>query len=713
MILFQKDWDEYPTAIVDDTCVNRTFLDYALLLKEMGVKNYLWPLALFQPELKGVDPFDPNLSKEQVMMLVAEFKANPFAYFRMCARIPGSTRNNPLYFRADRANMSTYWLYFNHITNSKVQPRQTGKTHGVAQLDVYLTNVKSRDGRTLLLTKDDGLRAKTLKELESVMETMPFYLRQHTKKDVMNREEFKVSSLDNEYKGLVARSSAADADKVGRGHTVENPRFDEFAYLVNIDISMSVVMAATTAARARAEAMGNPYGDIFMTTAGKKDEREGEYAYNYIHDSAPWSEFFMDARDETDLRNLIRTASRDGKTLRVNSTFSHRQLGYTDEWLEEVTRNANSTGAAKDRDYLNIWTSGTTLSPLSVETAQRIRGSQSEVRFGEISKHGSIFFRWYIPEDQIDQYISKTYVVLSGDTSDAVGRDDIGLVITDLRDGAVLGAATINEINLFTGSHYLVDMLIRFPTMTMILERRSSGSSIYDFVHRLLISKNQNPFVRLFNFCVQDYDQYPERYKLISDERNARNEQFLAKNKKTFGFSTSGGGVTSRDDLYGTTLNSAGRYTGHLVRDKPLIDQILSLVVRNGRIDHQTGGHDDLCIAWLLGHWFMTMGRNLQHYGIPSGYVLSTNQVVHSRENKELQEKANHQKKVRDWLDQAFEIAEEEHDRFVLEKMYAEITRVVKMLEDDSSYSASIDELINKLKTKSRVMMGYKQSIFR
>jgi len=40
------------------------------------------------------------------------------------------------------------------------------------------------------------------------------------------------------------------------------------------------------------------------------------------------------------------------------------------------------------------------------------------------------------------------------------------------------------------------------------------------------------------------------------------------------------------------------------------------LIVKNGRVDHLPGGHDDTTIAWLLCHWFVKHSKNLQHYGI-------------------------------------------------------------------------------------------------
>ena len=78
MILFQEDWKKYPRAIADYSTKQRTFFDMSVILRDMGVKNHLFPLALINPELQGVDPFDyANLTVDQMAMIALECKLNP------------------------------------------------------------------------------------------------------------------------------------------------------------------------------------------------------------------------------------------------------------------------------------------------------------------------------------------------------------------------------------------------------------------------------------------------------------------------------------------------------------------------------------------------------------------------------------------------------------------------------------------------------------
>lgn len=713
MILFESDFDSYPSAIIDTTCPNKSFLKYAQLLKQMGVKNHLWPLVLIHRDLKGLDPFDPNLDQELQMMFLKEFKINPWAFFRMAARATGSTYENPIYFEANRSNMAVYWLYFNHITTCLVQPRQTGKTFGINTLDDYLINIRNKGMRNMLLTKDEKLRSTSMAEVKSIAELLPYYAKQLTKNDIGNNEEINVKSLDNNYKAAVARSSPSDADKIGRGHKLDNTRFDETAYLLNVGISVPVMLAATTAQIKTAALLGNTFGNIFATTAGKRDDRDGKWAYDYFHTAAPWSEFMFDCKNLEELNNLVKSSSRDGKFLRVHCAFNHRQLGYTDAWLAEVAARNNSSGEAFERDYLNIWTSGSQNSPFSVSDTTRIRASEMEILFGEISRFGQIMLRWYIKEDQIRNIMATTYTVCAVDTSDGMGRDDIAVNIRNLKTGEVLAACTINEINLITVANFFVDLLKTYDKMTMIIERRNQAATIIDYMHKQMINLGMDPFKRLFNMCVQEHIEFEDRYKEILNPRNVQNENFLAQFKKFFGFTTSGGtGSTSRSELYGTTLRASVKYTAELIRDKPTIDQLLELVIRDGRVDHPKGGHDDLVVAWLLSYWFMAYGKNLQHYGIPSGYVLSTNRVVHSSNNREEIYNNELNQRAQAFIQRIAEQIKQERDPNVVERLIFEIENVKTILGPQNEVSLTVDEMINSLRKEKTHRYYAKRSIF-
>ena len=88
IILFYKDWAYYPSARPDINTRNKSALKFASILKTMGIKNHHFHLALINPALSGVDPFDPDLTNETKLLIVNECKINPWYFFRECLRIP-------------------------------------------------------------------------------------------------------------------------------------------------------------------------------------------------------------------------------------------------------------------------------------------------------------------------------------------------------------------------------------------------------------------------------------------------------------------------------------------------------------------------------------------------------------------------------------------------------------------------------------------------
>lgn len=702
MILLRKDWDLYPGAIIDVKTTNTTFLKYSALLRTMGIKNHAFPLALLNPELQGVDPFSNNLSMEQMAMIAIECRDNPWYYFREVSMAPGRGSPEPVRFKANRGNMAVFWLYFNHITSMLIQIRQTGKSFSVDSLLVYLTNVLLSNSNVAVLTKDDTLRAFNSERIRDIQSELPFYLMQKTPSDIANTEELTFRSLGNSIRLMVPNKSPKAALNIGRGLTVGTFICDEAAFIYNIGITLPAALAAGTAARDSARINGDPFGTILMTTAGKKDDRDGAFVFNLLSKSAVWTEKFFDAETPEKLYELV-TSNSPGGELRVNCTFSHRQLGYTDEWLKQAVKDALVTGEDADRDFFNKWTSGSLSSPLSAELLATIKQSENTSFYTEIAAPYNYALRWHLEESAVSFVMQNDDHVISIDSSDAVGGDDIGMVIRSVKSGAVVAAGNFNETNLITFCEWLMTLFVKYPRLTLVIERRSTGAMIVDYLIMMMLAKQIDPFRRIFNWVVQNKDEHPERYVEISKELYLRDNAVYTKYKKEFGFSTSSSGATSRNELYSTTLLNAAKYTGDKTKDPIVIEQIMSLTTRNGRVDHRVGGHDDVCIAWLLSGWLLFNGRNLDHYGIKNREVLSES-VVRKKEvgTSEDQYDAFVQKQLRQQVDELAEKLKQERDWFISQKIEHKLRAAVAMMKVTDEEKISIDELIRQLKEQKQ-----------
>ena len=74
MILFKKDWEAYPSAVIHYETKNSSFLRISALYKAMGVENHTFPLALHNPDLRHIDPYSEDLTPEEIYKIVVECK---------------------------------------------------------------------------------------------------------------------------------------------------------------------------------------------------------------------------------------------------------------------------------------------------------------------------------------------------------------------------------------------------------------------------------------------------------------------------------------------------------------------------------------------------------------------------------------------------------------------------------------------------------------
>ena len=633
-ILFKGDWvNKHPGAIIHDTTKNKSFIHIVKVYESMGVSNCAFPLALHNPDLKDIDPFDPDLGRREIEMITDEVADNFWYYIREVVRIPNEGGIEGIPFRANRGSLTTYWLFHNHITTIVVQPRQTGKTVSMSSLMRGLLNIYTVKTPINFLTLDDVLRQETVDTIRGLEYELPYYFKLTGPEDSeKNPKTITVHALGNILRGFLPQRSKKAARNVMRGQTTAIFWIDEAASLYNIDISLPVLLMAGNDARQKAEQRGTPYGTILTTNAGDKADASARYIYGLLQDSTVWSETFLDCKDLNDLKKVIAGAN-SAKEVRINATFSHRQLGYTDEWLIKNLKAAMADGRDAEKDLLNRWKDGSAESPLSQEDIKSINDSLVTDPRTEIDTHGYVV-RYYVGKEEFDEICNNRGAVIATDTSDAVGRDDISFVVRDIRDGGVIAASTINEVNLLGFANWLADWLIKYTKTILIPERRSSGVTIIDIIIEVLLSKRIDPFNRIFNWVIHDIENYPDVADELRKPVSIRSSSIYLKYRKQFGYGTSASGKASRNNLYGVVLTQAVKYTSHLVRDAIIIQQLSSLMVRNGRIDHPDGEHDDMVIGWLLSYWLMVYGKNLNYYNISSAEILSRNTRINSKEER-------------------------------------------------------------------------------
>ncbi len=699
MILFASDWNRYPTARPHVTTKNTSWLDYALLLKEMGIKNHAFPLALVNQDLLHIDPHDENISKVDALKVSTECAINPWYALREVIKISADGAPESVDLTANRGNVSLWWLYFLHITMFLIQPRQTGKSTSVDALMVVVLYFMTTNTKIALLTKDDKVRVSNVKRIKSIIENLPKFMQLKTKKDVNNNESITVTSLKNEYITNVAQNSMKAAVKTGRGLTLANVHVDEFNYINYNYATISALLSASGAARDSAKAAGSLYGNIFTSTAGYLSTPEGEFGYDVFSKGTPWTEHMYDAATEEAVHEIVRVNSGSKNRMVVKLELNHRQLGYTDDWLRSKIGDSMSSGEEILADYLGIWPTGNSTSPIDEKIKKIITDSRVEPKYTQITGEGYII-RWYITEEEVAK-LSRQQLILALDPSEAIGQDDIGMVIRSVTSGAVLAAGGYNETNTLTFSYWICELLVKYPSMTLIVERRSTGASIIDNLLKMLPLHNIDPFKRLFNWVVNDASIDSKNMEIIRNGDNGKNASIYDKYSRLFGYSTAGRGKQSRGLLYGEIFMSALKYTSDSISDRTLADQLLRLRVKNNRIDHGGGkdDKDDIVIAWLLSYWLLVKGNNLDGYGINTRQVLSTviDRTIDDTTTPEEKATYDEQKRIRDELTGLLEDIRSSNSEITITKLTMRLKRLYSMVEDGTSVNFNIDTVLKEI----------------
>lgn len=692
MILHLEDWRHYPNAIADYKTKNLSFLRYVALLRKMGVENAHFCLALMQPELQGIDPHDPNLDEMTKVKIWRECTENPWYFIREVIRIKAG---DMIPYIANRGNMSLMWLFLNHIDLFLIQPRQTGKSVGADCLMLWLIYFGCYNVDIQLITKDAKLRTDNVLRLKAMRDGIPGWLIVRSKNDPDNTEEIGYEARKMRYIAKVPRASATDAEKVGRGATSPILQFDEVPFINHIGITLPSAMGSSTKARENAMRLGAPYGVLYTTTAGKIDSRDGRFVYDMLQGAAVWNERYLDSGNQANLEQMIRNNS-SGEAILMNCTFSHRQLGYTDEWLWETMARNKAYGEIAERDYLNRWTNGTGSNPIDGKTLERITNSEKEPDHVQLFKEGYMV-RWYIPKEKIESWMATRKFIMGLDTSDAIGRDGIDMVIIDTRSLAVVATGTFNRTSIYRWISFLGSFLVKYENITLIPERKSSAQSIVDGLIQIFDAHGIDPFKRIFNHLVDNKEKYGEQLAQTSNSMLRR--RMYETHKQYFGFNTTG---DSRTQLYVDVMNGTLEDAAGKIYDKKLSGEMRGLVVKNGRIDHQTGGHDDSIIAYLMANWMLIHGHNLSHYGITSKDIKT--EVVRGKDTLTVADmiKADRARKLRAELDEMFDRLNGANTDAEAVRIEHQIRYLMTQSLDIGESAESIQELIDAAAVKRR-----------
>jgi hypothetical protein len=613
MILFAEDF-ALQGASIHTATKNMSFIKQHAILKKMGIQNNMFFMSIIQKDIAKYDPHDLKDNSEELAGRIAlECKLNPWYYLREVIRIPAAGKN--ITYELSRGNLALTWLFLNNIDVYLVMARQCGKTMSTQAIISWVMYFMATQFNIAMLTKDNDLVQENVKRLKDIRNGLPQYLLLRNKlKDTERKEGLSYDALNNQYQTFTAQGDTFSAEKLGRGMSTPCQHWDETEYFRYINLSYPSAVSATTTAAGQAKELGLPHSNILTSTAGKLNSPETQFALSLIEKSMVFTEQIYDCKNREELHSLV---ERHSTNKMVYAVFSYLQLDKSHQWFKETSARTGGTPEEIARDYLNMRQAGVIGSIIPVQTLERIKSSQMEPVKTEIN--GGYAFRWYQdPAVVINSKIYRRPLIMGLDTSENIGRDFTTLCMVDPSDLSVVCTARCNESDLVRFATFLGEYMVKHDNLFLVPERKSTGSIILSIICGILRRAGINPWTRIYNEVFQNRGVAPYNTVDVSSS-----DAELGADKKYLGYVTAGKGENSRNTLYKTTLMKTVELNATRIHDLTLIAELSQLRLKNDRIDHSNGGHDDMVIAYLLACWFVHFGRNLQYYKLDKNDFLS------------------------------------------------------------------------------------------
>lgn len=255
---------------------NKSFLQLAMDLKTIGIKNYYFMLEICDFSLVNVDPFacdkegHTTLSQDQVSRIMTECFRNPWYYLREIARIP-DPGGTAVPYKANRGNIAQAWCIIKGLDSWLCLCRQKGKTQSALSIQGWMYNFGTTQSQFIFINKD-GDNAKTnLRRLSDQISFLPEYLRFESYTDAdgkITKATKNATQMRHPVNGnsIIIKPKATSYDSalsLARGLTAPILHFDEPEFTNHIKTIVANSVSTYETAASRAKANGAMYGRIF------------------------------------------------------------------------------------------------------------------------------------------------------------------------------------------------------------------------------------------------------------------------------------------------------------------------------------------------------------------------------------------------------------------------------------------------------------------
>ena len=581
---------------------NQSFIDMHFILKEKGIKNNNFFLVLFDKDLVGVDPRDPNLNQFMQAKILREIMHNFWYFLREVVRIPdqGGSVSSGVRYKLHRGNLAMNFLFTLNYNMFVELPRQHFKTVSALCRYLWVFNFGSTNSEIMFIHKNHGGSKENLDRVKRLREALPGYLQMSSVIGV-DGKRVKVSNTVetlqhpvnyNKIKTLPSARNKALANNLGRGCTMPIHYYDEFAFIIHNKIIYAAATPAYKTASNNAKRNGAPYGILITTTPGDLQTDEGSYAFDVRNSATPWNEQYYDLSYEQ--LEELRQSNTNSSFFHIR--FTYQQLGSGEQYFKEMVVDLNRDWANIRREVLLEWARIAGNCPFKREDLELIEQYCREpirtLLFGRAAQ-----YQFNVYED-----IDLRYPPIIGcDVSGALYQDSSAVTVIDSRSTRV--AATFNCNYIPTDDlAELIYTLVKNYMPNAIVNIESNGGFGGSVLQRLI----KTDIKRNLYYEIKD--------KVLEERSNGIRTVRNAVKVKVYGLNSTKDIRARLIELLYERVN----YHKDKFVSRVIFEEMQAMEVKkNGKVEHSSNSHDDQVFSYLMAIYVWYDGQDLmERYGI-------------------------------------------------------------------------------------------------
>ena len=584
---------------------NKSFLEMHKYLEDSGIQNNKFMLALLDPDLASIDPYDPNLSRQMKTKVLRECLYNPWYFFREIVRIPDSGQASGVKFELSRGNLALLFCLMMNLNSFLELPRQCGKTISSLCWYLYLFNFGTANAEMSFLNKKLDDSKLNLQRLREIRDLLPSYLKMDQAfapdgsrvKGKNNVETLQHPVNSNKVRTVPSARNKVAAASLMRGRTTPIIYIDEYGFIPYNSIIYTNMVPAFNTASQNAKRNGSPYGMLITTTPGMLTTDEGVEAFTLKESATPFSERWYDLTKE----QIYDIVGSNTNSNFVYIKYTYPQLGKSEEWFRNICILMRKDWDGIRREVLLEWSNSTENSPFRAEDLDTIKGLLRQ------PINTVLLLNKY--ELKIYEKMNLKYPSLIGvDVSGGYQRDSSAITVVDSFSTRVTAELNSNFISTPELARIIYEIVSKWLPNAVVNIERNGGFGASVIAKLLTTSIRKNLF-----YTIKD--------KIIEERVTGSAIHKRTQKTKVYGSDST---KAEREQLM-EILRERVEYHKDKIISPTIYEELCGLEIkRNGKIEHSSNTHDDQIFSWLWALYIYYCGGDLMNNWGISRRVLKT-----------------------------------------------------------------------------------------